>query len=182
VAELIDHVDELLAAEARARAEAIAAELVAAGGPKALAFKVANLFAIDGSIGLAQLSRDTGLGSVALTHAFIDLGQRIGLDWAQSMAVAMDPSDPWERLLVAGLARDFQQMRLEFLRRAASGKGKGGGKVEGDLGARVAEWAARNAAGIDQFRTLVGRAQGAIPLTPATLAQIASQARNLLQR
>jgi glutamate dehydrogenase len=182
VAELIDHVDELLAAEARARAEAIAAELVAAGAPKALAFKVANLFAIDGSIGLAQLSRDTGLGSVALTHAFIDLGQRIGLDWAQSMAVAMDPSDPWERLLVAGLARDFQQMRLEFLRRAASGKGKGGGKVEGDLGAQVAEWAARNAAGIDQFRTLVGRAQGAIPLTPATLAQIASQARNLLQR
>jgi glutamate dehydrogenase len=26
----------------------------------------------------------------------------------------MNPSDPWERLLVAGLARDFQQMRMRI--------------------------------------------------------------------
>src|SRR5690606_30142015 len=119
---------------------AIATELAGAGAPKSLAFKVANLFAIDGAIGLAQLSRDTGLAPITLTRAFIDLGLRIGLDWAQSMAVAMNPSDPWERLLVAGLARDFQQMRLDFLRRAAFGKGKS----KGDPGEQVAEWAARN--------------------------------------
>ena len=29
---------------------------------------------------------------------------------------------------------------------------------------------------------MIGRAQGAAPLSPAMLAQIASQARNLLQR
>ena len=29
----------------------------------------------------------------------------------------MSPSDVWDRLLVSGLARDFQQMRLDFLRR-----------------------------------------------------------------
>jgi glutamate dehydrogenase len=45
------------------------------------------------------------------------LGTRLGLDWAQQTAARMSPSDPWERLLVNGLARDFQQMRLDFLRR-----------------------------------------------------------------
>ena len=43
--------------------------------------------------------------------------------WAQMTAARMSPSDPWERLLVNGLARDFQQMRLDFLRRAMAGTG-----------------------------------------------------------
>ena len=176
VAELIDHVDDLLAAEARGHAEAIAAGLVDAGAPKALAYRVANLFAIDGSIGLAQLSHDTGIGPVPLTRAFIDLGERLGLDWAQSRAAIMNPSDPWERLLVAGLARDFQQMRFAFLRRLTARK------REPDPGALVEAWAARCEPAIRQFRAMIGRAQGASPLAPAMLAQIASQARNLLQR
>jgi glutamate dehydrogenase len=88
----------------------------------------------------------------------------------------MNPSDPWERLLVAGLARDFQQMRFEFLRRAATRQAKP------DPGKLVAEWADRSGHAISQFRTMIGRAQAASPLAPAMLAQIASQGRSLLQR
>ena len=132
---------------------------------------------VDGAIGLARLARDTGVPPIRLTHAFGDLGERLGLDWAQQKAAVMVPSDPWERLLVAGVARDFQQMRFEFLRGLAKSKrGK-----ENPL-ARIEEWATRHAIEIDQFRTMIGRAQGAAPLSPAMLAQIASQARNLLQR
>ena len=58
--------------------------------------------------------------------------QRLGLDWAQSTAAMMNPSDPWERLLVAGLARDFQQMRFEFLRRLSRRKGAQGRPGGGD--------------------------------------------------
>jgi glutamate dehydrogenase len=52
VAELMDHVDDLLADEARGHSQAIAADLIAAGAPPKIAAMVANLFAVDGSIGL----------------------------------------------------------------------------------------------------------------------------------
>ncbi len=177
VGELNAHVDDLLAEEARGHAAAIAADLLAAGAPHELAAMVANLFAVDGAIGLARLAKDTGIAPVPLTGAFSDLGERLGLDWAQSKAAVMNPSDPWERLLVAGLARDFQQMRFEFLRTLAGSK-----KGKADPQAQIAAWAATREPAIRQFRAMIARAQTAVPLAPAMLAQIASQARNLLRR
>jgi len=177
VAELVDHVDDLLAEEARGHAESIVSELLEAGAPPKIAAMVANLFAVDGAIGLARLARDTGMAPIGLTRAFSDLGERLGLDWAQQRATVMNPSDPWERLLVAGLARDFQQMRFDFLRSRAAGKG-----ARQDPEALVERWASAREVEIHQFRAMIGRAQGASPLSPAMLAQIASQARNLLHR
>jgi glutamate dehydrogenase len=177
VAELVDHVDDLLADEARGHARAIAADLVEGGAPPKVAARVANLFAVDGAIGLARLAKDTGIAPVRLTQAFSDLGERLGLDWAQQRASVMSPSDPWERLLVAGLARDFQQMRFEFIRGLASSK-----RDKGDPAGLIEHWAAAREPSIRQFRAMIGRAQAAAPLAPAMLAQIASQARNLLQR
>jgi len=185
VVDLIDHVDDLLAAEARGHSQAIAQGLVQTGAPTELASKVACLFALDGAIGLSRLARDTGIAPVTLTNAFIMLGERLGLDWAQSRAAVMNPSDPWERLLVAGLARDFQQMRFEFLRQLAPRTGKGtatGTETEADPLALIDEWTQRHEGAIRHFRTMIGRAQAATPLSPIMLAQIASQARNLLRR
>jgi glutamate dehydrogenase len=177
VTELVDHVDDLLADEARSHAEAIARGLLDAGAPGKLAAMVANLFAVDGAIGLARLAKDSGIAPVPLAHAFIDLGARLGLDWAQSKAAVMNPSDPWERLLVAGLARDFQQMRFDFIRKLAGRK-----RGQGDPTALIQRWAEAHEADIRQFRSMIVRAQAATPLAPAMLAQIASQARNLLRR
>ena len=174
VAELRDGAAALLAGEALAQSARMRAELAALGAPEAESAAVATLFDLDGTIGLARLSRDSGVSAPAITAAFTDLGARLGLDWAQMTAARMNPSDPWERLLVNGLARDFQQMRLEFLRRAMG--------QTGDAGAAVAAWADAHAAAIGQFRQLVQRAQGAVPVAPAMLAQVASQARNLLGR
>ena len=176
VAELVDHVDDLLADEARGHAEGIVTDLLEIGAPPKIAAMVANLFAVDGAIGLARLARDTGIAPVRLTQAFSDLGERLGLDWAQQKASVTVPSDPWERLLVAGLARDFQQMRFEFIR------GLTGGRRGADPVAQIEQWALAREPAIRQFRAMIGRAQGASPLAPAMLAQIASQARNLLQR
>jgi glutamate dehydrogenase len=132
---------------------------------------------MDGAIGLAALARDSGIAPELLARAFVDLGARLGLDWAQSTAAVMSPSDPWERLLVAGLARDFQQMRLDFLRALARRK-----PAQRDLPALIEAWAASHAAPIRQFRAMVARAQAAAPVAPAMLAQIASQARSVLKR
>jgi glutamate dehydrogenase len=167
--------EALLGSEARAQENRITADLVAAGAPKAEAALVAHLYAMDGAVGLARLARDSGVSPEVLTRAFSDLGARLGLDWAQQAAAAARPSDPWERLLVAGLARDFQQMRLDFLRRIAGGK-------RSDPSRAAAQWIEAQAAPIRQFRAMVTRAQGAMPVAPAMLAQIASQARNLLGR
>jgi glutamate dehydrogenase len=174
VTELSNAADLLLSAEGKSQSARMCEDFVTLGAPDAVSAKVAHLYDIDGVIGLAMLSRQSGTPAPVLTNAFGDIGTRLGLDWAQQTAERMGPSDPWERLLVNGLARDFQHMRLDFLRRAAGPKK--------DPKAAVQSWAERQAPAIQQFRAMVGRAQVATPVTPAMLAQIASQARNLLGR
>jgi glutamate dehydrogenase len=169
--------EELLTAAPRAHSLALQQGFVASGAPKALAAQVAGLFDFDGAVGLAQAALDTGIDAKLLTHAFTDIGTRLGLDWAQGTAAHMSPSDVWERLLVSGLARDFQQMRIEFLRRLM---GNEGGKDD-PIGA-VGAWAQRNDQAAAQFRSMIARAQARPPVGVAMLAQIASQARNLLDR
>ena len=177
VTTLIAGREELLTAEPRARSKALQASFVAAGTPEPLAARVANLFDFDGAVGLAQAARATDIEPCLLTHAFTDVGTLLGLDWAQGTAAYMSPSDIWERLLVSGLARDIQQMRIEFLRRQIATKA---GKA--DPRGAVAAWAERNAQGVAQFRAMIARAQARPPVGAAMLAQIASQARNLLER
>jgi glutamate dehydrogenase len=74
--------------------------------------------------------------------------------------------------LVAGLARDFEQLRIDFLARTRSR----------DPDVVVGEWIEAQAARIDQFRHLVGRARVEGNVGASMLAQIANQARILLAR
>ncbi|MGI8943154.1 MAG: NAD-glutamate dehydrogenase [Qipengyuania sp.] len=169
--------DSLLADESQLQSENLQAELAQAGAPEALAARVAHLFEIDGSVGLARLAKTQDIDVLDLTRAFIALGSTLGLDWAQATAAMMNPSDVWERLLVAGLARDFQQMRLGFLRRLSRRK-----DAKKDMPAMIEKWHAENAVGVRQFRAMIVRAQTQSPFAPAMLAQVASMARNLLDR
>ena len=177
VHELSDQKENLLAAEARQQSAKLRASFVDAGTPEKLAAQVAHLYDIDGAVGLVSLSLDADIGTPELTKAFTDLGAMLGLDWAQGTAALMEPSDVWERLLVSGLARDFQQMRLNFLRRLSRRK-----NAKTDPAGAVAAWAEEHSASIRQFRAMIARAQAQSPVAPAVLAQIASQARNVLER
>jgi len=161
----------LLLEEASSQSARIAATLEAAGAPRKLVQRVVRLFELDGAVGLADLGVRRGLDEVVLTRAFTRLGQALGLDWAQANAARINSSDPWERLLIAGLARDFQQLRLEFL-----------GRGEGDPQAQVDAWLAENAGRVAQFKSVVDRARNAPTPNAAMLAQIAGQARVLLGR
>ena len=175
MAQLALHAESLLGTEARGQIAGITARLEQAGAPPQLAAKVAALYAQDGAIGLASLAHDSGLPPVELAETFVNLGALLGIDWAQARAALMSPADPWDRLLVAGLARDFQQMRFDFLRTLAASAPSGG------LPAAVATWAGARSAALARLASLIARAQGSPVLTPAMLAQIAGQARNLLQ-
>ena len=170
---------ELLSGEALAQSLRSRGELVAVGAPERQAAMVAHLGDLDGAVGLAKLARDTKIDAPDLTRAFADVGTRLGLDWVQGTAAHMRPADPWERLLVAGLARDLQQIRLDFLGRLA---GRKHSARKADLLASVAGWADRHADAVRQFGAMVGRARASLPVSPAMLAQIAGQARNLLAR
>ncbi|QSR15884.1 NAD-glutamate dehydrogenase domain-containing protein [Novosphingobium sp. KA1] len=177
VAALSVDTEELLGERVAQHSQKLRQGLLELGAPEAEAALVANLYDLDGAVGIADLAAETGLDARRLVGAFSRIGAGLGLDWAQANAATMNPSDPWERLLVAGLARDFQQMRLDFLKalsRTEAGKA--------DPAAAAEEWARAHTAAIRTFRSMVQRAEKTVPLTPAMLAQIASQARNLLGR
>ncbi|RYY31929.1 MAG: hypothetical protein EOP59_19980, partial [Sphingomonadales bacterium] len=134
--------------------------------------KIVRIYELDGAVGLADLGQRRGIGETELTDAFTHLGQALGLDWAQANAARIVAGDPWERLLIAGLARDFQQLRLEFLARGTSK----------DPRAEVDAWLAEHDARVAQFAAVVERAKRAPTANAAMLAQIAGQARVLLGR
>jgi glutamate dehydrogenase len=156
----------------RAASARLTAGLHATGAPEELAARVVRLFDLDGVVGLSDLGVTLGIAEEALTRAYTRLGQALGLDWAQGAATRLAPTDPWERLLVAGLVREFEQLRLTFLSRRAGT----------DPQAGVEAWLEENAPRVAQFATTVDRARQAAQPNAAMLAQIAGQARVLLAR
>jgi glutamate dehydrogenase len=126
----------------RGEAAARRAQLEELGAGKDITDRLVRLYELDGIFGIAALGARKGLNELAVTRAYTRLGEVLGLDWAQQRASVMIPSDPWERLLVAGLARDFQRMRFEFISRAER------------RATSVERWVDRNPRRIAQFRAL----------------------------
>ena len=172
---LTENTEALLRGEAERQSRELVEGLLASGAPRSEARAVAGLFELDGATGIARLAADSEMDPLEITRSFTDLGERLGLDWAQSTAAQMNPSDPWERLLIAGLARDLQQVRLDFLRRLSRRA-----KARSDMGAALDAWFDEHAVEVKSFTAMVGRARASAEATPAMLAQIASQARGLL--
>jgi glutamate dehydrogenase len=169
---LTTNLKDLLRDEARTQSARQRAPLIAKGAPEAMAARIAQLFELNGGIGIAALGRRINRDVIQLTNAYTALGEALGLDWAQSVASRFEAKDQWERLLTAGLARDFEQLRLDFLARQS----------DVDPQAAVERWVAAQGPRIAQFRGVVDRARTAAVTTAPMLAQIATQARVLLGR
>ncbi|WP_076070800.1 NAD-glutamate dehydrogenase domain-containing protein [Sphingomonas montana] len=165
-------VEALLRDEARSQSAALRALIGGYGADPALIDRIVRLAELDGAIGTATLAADTGVDEVSATGAYVRLGEALGLDWAKSAAIRFVATDPWERLLTAGLARDFEQLRLDFLERQRNPNPL----------ALVDGWLDTHRNRVLQFRALIDRARAAPVPTAAMLAQIAGQARVLLAR
>ena len=163
---------KLIRSEVRNEAAARRDRLIALGASEDIVRGLVRLYELDGVFGIAALAARRKFDELALTRAYTKLGEALGLDWAQQQVARFVPSDQWERLLTAGLARDFEQLRIEFLART---HGK-------DPDAGVDVWIADQRARIDQFRKLVSRARAEGQVSASMLAQIAGQARILLAR
>ncbi|NIJ06912.1 glutamate dehydrogenase [Sphingomonas vulcanisoli] len=169
---LRDGLDSLLLAEARAQSAAMRVGLTATGADPALIDQVIRLHELDGAIGSAALAHRLGAEELAVTEAYVRLGEALGLDWAKAAAARFATVDPWERLLASGLVRDFEQLRLEFIAR------HGGTDPLGE----VDRWIAAQDQRVAQFRRMLDRARLAPHVSAAMLAQVAAQARVLLGR
>ncbi|MBA3676630.1 MAG: NAD-glutamate dehydrogenase [Sphingosinicella sp.] len=169
---LNEAVNRLLREEALSQAGSMRARLKTLGAPDSVADRIVRLYELNGGIGIAVLGQKMGIDELALTEAYTKLGEVLGLDWAQTAANRFQATDQWERLLTAGLAREFEQLRLDFLERRKGDNPQ----------AAVDQWAAKQAARIDQFRRIVDRARISPVTTAPMLAQIATQARMLLAR
>jgi glutamate dehydrogenase len=163
---------KLIRAEVRNEAAARRDRLLALGASEDIVRGLVRLFELDGIFGLAALGARKKTDELALTRAYTRLGEALGLDWAQQQVARFIPADQWERLLTAGLARDFEQLRIEFLARLR----------KDDPAAAVDEWIAGHQERIDQFRQLISRAHAEGHVSAPMLAQIAGQARILLAR
>ena len=162
----------LIRAEVRNEALARRDRLISMGASEQVVRGLVRLFELDGVFGIAALAARRKIDELALTKAYTRLGEALGLDWALQQVARFVPKDQWERLLTAGLARDFEQLRIDFLSRTRNK----------DPNAAVDDWIARQGPRIDQFRNLIGRARTEGNVSASMLAQIAGQARILLAR
>ena len=163
---------KLIRAEVRNEAAARRDRLIALGASEDIVRGLVRLYELDGVAGIAALAARKNIDELALTRAYTRLGEALGLDWAQQQVARFIPADQWERLLTAGLARDFEQLRIEFLSRV---RGK-------DPDEGVDSWIAKQADRIEQFKKLIARARAEGHVSAPMLAQVASQARILLAR
>ena len=162
----------LIRAEVRGEAEARREAFTRLGADRTIVEALVRLYELDGAFGIVALAATKGIEVVTLTRAYTRLGEVLGLDWAQQQVARFMPTDQWERLLTAGLARDFEQLRIDFLART-----RGDSPDES-----VERWVERNPRRIEQFRALIDRARLSGVVSAAMLAQVSGQARILLAR
>jgi glutamate dehydrogenase len=161
--------DGVLRPEPRDQIDRYAAALDAKGAPTDITARLTAIEALDGAIAIGLLAADLGLGEATIAAAYTALGDATGLDWAKGAAATLDPADPWERLLKAGLVRDFEQLRVDLLRRIIA--------PGSDPAAAVADWLATHADPVARIATPVARARAGGGVTTAMLAHLAGQAR-----
>ncbi|MGP1352956.1 MAG: NAD-glutamate dehydrogenase [Parasphingopyxis sp.] len=172
IARLDAAADDLLKEEARHESDAMRQRLSDIDVDPALIGRIVRLYELDGAVGTSALAARLDVSEMDVTRAYTRLGEALGLDWAKAAAVRFGTSDPWERLLAAGLSRDFEQLRLDFLARNRTS----------DPVADVESWLVRQRPRIRQFTEVIDRARLAPAPSAAMLAQIAAQARILLKR
>jgi len=172
ITRLGDALADLMRPEPKAQIDRFAATLAAMGAPADVAARLVRIEALDGAVGVGLLAADLGIDEAAVAGAYTDLGAATGLDWAKGAAAALTPTDPWERLLQAGLVRDFESLRLDLLRRLVP--------IGGDARVAAQGWVASHADAIARLAMAVRRARVGGVLSTVMLAHLAAQARQVL--
>jgi len=169
---LLPRLDAVLRPEPRRLIDALRARWTAAGLPAAVTDRLAVLHALSGAAGVVALAGDLGSDEAATAEAYTMLGEALGIDWAGGVAAGLQPTDAWERLLIATTLRTLETMRLDLIRRQTP--------AGGDPVAAVGAWLAANAGRVQRISGMIAAARAGGPPTLAMVAHIASVAQATL--
>ncbi len=162
----------ILRAEPRAAIARLTDCLSKLGADADIVHRIVRLTELDGAVAVAELAATIDASEVQVARAYTAIGQTLGLDWAKGRAAALNPADPWERLVVASAERDFEQLRFALIRRIAP--------PGTDPAAAADAWAAANPASVARVTGTIARARHGAATTAPMLAHIAAQARAAL--
>ena len=194
---LAETVPDLLAASARASAEATMQRLVADGVPEELARRIAHLDALFPVFDLVEISEQAGVGVEEAAGVYFALGERLELHVLHERIGALPRQERWEALARRALWEDLHGERRalteDVLRtgdtdgparpvspsRSPATPSPRQGSEDGVAG-RVDAWLARNAGPVERTLQVLAdvRAGGSFDL--ATLSVAVREIRNLI--
>jgi glutamate dehydrogenase len=125
---------------------------VEAGAPEAAAAAVAALRSMTSAINVADLARSARLEPVSAGRLYHAVGGALGFDRLRAAAVAVRPSDPYERQALRGLIVELISEQLVLAKAIAGPPGKARMKRLPDADAVLENW-------IDPRRAVLERAR-----------------------
>jgi glutamate dehydrogenase len=194
-----DAVPQLLAASARASAEATVERLTADGAPEELARRIAHLDALFPVFDLVEIAEQAGVSVAEAAGVYFALGERLELHVLHERIGALPRQERWEALARRALWEDLHGERralTEDVLRTPDTDGTGQARpvspsrspaapsprqgAEDGVAGRVDAWVARNAGPVERALQVLAdvRAGGAFDL--ATLSVAVREIRNLI--
>jgi glutamate dehydrogenase len=129
---LADRIDSVLDAAARARLDAVHAELTTGGVPEKLALRIARLAMLEPALDIVALASGEKTPVNDVARVYFELGAALGLDWLHTEIDGLSVDGTWQATARTGLRdaamRAHRELTLQVLR------------TRGVAGQRLAGW------------------------------------------
>ncbi|HEX6636965.1 MAG TPA: NAD-glutamate dehydrogenase domain-containing protein, partial [Steroidobacteraceae bacterium] len=117
---LATQIDSVLEGEARARHDAVRAELSAGGAPDKLAQRIARLSMLEPALDIVALAAGEKTPVIDVARVYFELGVVLGLDWLHTEIDALSVEGSWQATARTGLRdaamRAHRELTLQVLR------------------------------------------------------------------
>ena len=115
-----------LPAPERSRFQRSVENLIKLGHHRSLAAEIACLAYLPSSVGIVEVSHDTGVGLDEAAKRFYSLGERLSLGWLRDRLSDLPTDGKWEKIALGGLVMDLRQAQRNLTEHyVASLKGNG---------------------------------------------------------
>jgi glutamate dehydrogenase len=117
---LAEQIDEVLGGAARARHDAVHAELTGGGVPEKLAQRVARLSSLEPALDIVALAASEKNAVTEVARVYFELGVELGLDWLHTEIDGLSVEGTWQATARTGLRdaamRAHRELTLQVLR------------------------------------------------------------------
>jgi glutamate dehydrogenase len=124
---------ELLPAAQREAFSRRVEDFTARGLPGDLAVSAVSLEYLPASVGVIEVSRDSGEPLEDAARIFYGVGERLQLDWLRESLGSLETDTKWEKIAVGGLIMDLRGVQRRLVGEAIRQRNGGAGDVTGFL-------------------------------------------------